>query len=79
MNVTTRITAAAQVLLSIVFLVGYFTILVMFLLGHVHVAPVWRDQLGVLLGVLTAGVVTVVQVWFARHRAQEPPNAPPAS
>ena len=67
-----RITAAAQVALSLLFLTGYFAVLGMFLFGQVMVAPVWRDQLGVMLGVLTAGVMLVLQFWFSRSRSHEP-------
>lgn len=72
---TARVTAVAQIGLSILFLIGYFGALVLFLFGEVHVAPVWRDQLGVMLGVLTAGVMAILNFWFARNRPQEPPHA----
>jgi hypothetical protein len=68
---TDRVVGVAQIALSVVFLVGYFCVLGMFLLGHVYVAPVWRDQLGVMLGVLTAGVMLVLQFWFSRSRPQD--------
>lgn len=69
---TDRVTAWAQVLLSVVFLTGYFIMLAVFLLGYVHVAPVWRDQIGVLLGTLTGGVGIILSFWFSRTRSQEP-------
>lgn len=69
MNVV-RITAGAQLLLSVVFIVAYFAALALFLLGYVEVATVWRDQIGVLLGVLTGGVATIIAFWFNRQRAQ---------
>jgi len=65
-----RITVAAQLVLSCVFLVAYFFILVMYVLGYAQVATVWRDQVGVLLGVLTAGVGSIVGFWFNRQRHQ---------
>lgn len=70
MTPTARLTAIAQIILSIAYTVGYFLILYRFLDGEVHVAPVWRDQLGVLLGVLTAGQVSIIGFWFARNRAE---------
>jgi hypothetical protein len=72
--VTARITAAAQILLSAVFLIGYFWVLQQFLEGLVQVATVWRDQIGIMLGVLTGGVMIVLQFWFTRHRGEEPPK-----
>lgn len=78
----TYITAAAQITLSVLFIGGYFFVMGLFLLGYVQVAPVWRDQIGVLLGVLTGAVMTIVGFWFSRMRAQQhkedehDPNAP---
>jgi Zn-dependent protease with chaperone function len=60
--------ATAQVGLSAVFLAGYFLMLALFLLGEIHTPPEWRDQLGILLGVLTAGVMLILNFWFSRHR-----------
>ena len=65
-----KVTAVAQIALSAIFLIGYFAMLAVFLLGYVHVAPVWRDQLTALLGVLTAGVMLILNFWFSRHRPQ---------
>lgn len=65
---TSRSVARAQILLSAVFLVGYFAMLALFLLGHIRTPPEWKDQLGILLGVLTAGVMLILQFWFSRSR-----------
>ena len=72
---TQRIVATAQIALSAVFLIGYFVMLALFLLGKIATPPEWRDQLGILLGVLTAGVMLVLQFWFSRSRP-EPETAP---
>lgn len=66
-----HIIAAAQVLLSVVYIGGYFVMLWLFLAGRIHTPPEWKDQLGVLLGVLTAGVGTITHFWFSRSRPQE--------
>lgn len=73
MNVTARMQASAQVALSIMFLAGYFAMLALFLLGKIHTPPEWRDQLGILLGVLTSGVLIIINFWFTRERPREPP------
>jgi hypothetical protein len=64
------------VLLSAIFLAGYFYVLKQFLEGVVEVASVWRDQIGIMLGVLTGGVMIVMNFWFSRHRGQEPDRNP---
>jgi drug/metabolite transporter (DMT)-like permease len=69
---TDRVLALAQISISVVFLVGYFAMLALFLLGYIRTPVEWKDQLGVLIGVLTAGVMLVLNFWFSRHRSQEP-------
>lgn len=72
-NPTSRIQAAAQVGLSVLFLAGYFFMLGLFLLGKIHTPPEWRDQLSILLGVLTSGVLIILNFWFTRERPREVP------
>ena len=71
MSATAKLQAGAQIALSVVFLFGYFVMLALFLLGHIKTPPEWRDQLGILLGVLTSGVVIVLNFWFNRERPKE--------
>jgi Zn-dependent protease with chaperone function len=65
-----HLVATAQVVLSCLFLGGYFAMLALFLLGHIKTPPEWKDQLGILIGVLTAGVMMILQFWFSRSRPQ---------
>jgi hypothetical protein len=67
-TVNARLIATAQVVLSVAFLVGYFSILAIFLLGWIRTPPEWKDALITLLGVLTAGVGIVLSFWFQRQR-----------
>jgi hypothetical protein len=69
---TERTVAVAQVVLSVVFLVGYFTTLGLFLTGRVETPIDWKDTLAALLAVSTAGVLQILQFWFSRSRPQEP-------
>lgn len=69
--ITSRSVALAQILLSAIFLIGYFAMLALFLLGYIRTPPEWKDQLGILLGVLTAGVMLILQFWFSRSRPTE--------
>lgn len=43
----------------------------LFLLGKIQTPPEWRDQLGILLGVLTSGVLLILNFWFTRERPRE--------
>jgi hypothetical protein len=70
--VSDRAIAIAQVCISIIFLVGYFFLLGMFVLGQAKVDPEYKDIVNSLLSVLTAGVGGILYFWFQRNR---PTNA----
>lgn len=73
-----RVVGVAQILLSISYIVGYFWVLHLFIAGHVKTPIEWKDQVSVLMGVLTTGVPMVLQFWFARARPHEkPPTGQP--
>lgn len=63
-----RLIALAQVFLSLLFLVGYFVVLIKFLRGDIHTPDNWKDTLGTLLGVITGSVTTIIAFWFSRSR-----------
>jgi hypothetical protein len=63
-----RIVAAAQVLLSAIFIGGYFAMLGAFMAGYVKVPLEYKDAFTAILGVLTAGVGTILSFWYARSR-----------
>ncbi len=65
---THRETAYAQVVLTIVYCVGYFFTWHAFIEGRVKTPPEWRDTLGALLGVLTTGIPLILAYWFQRPR-----------
>lgn len=67
---TERLVGFAQLAISVLFLIGYFGVLAVFLLGLVKTDPTWRDALIALLGVVTGAVGTVMGFWFSRSRPQ---------
>jgi hypothetical protein len=73
---TDRAIAIAQVLISVLFLVGYFFLLGMFVLGLAKVEPGYKDIVNSLLSVLTAGVGGILYFWFQRSRQNQ--NAQPS-
>lgn len=73
---THRETGYAQILLTLVFLVGYFVVLSDFIHGRISVPVEWKDTLGTLLSVLTAGVLLILQYWFSRQRSSSNPGDP---
>lgn len=72
---THRATAYFQVILSAVFIIGYFVVLNAFLFGQVRVPGEYHDMVIALIGVITGTLSTIVQFWFARQRISDPnPN-----
>ena len=66
------LTMTAQVVLSALFIAGYFFLLWQFMEGNVKVPLDYKEMFIALLGVLTAGVGTILAYWFSRQRPQEP-------
>lgn len=71
---THRATAYAQVILSAVFIGGYFCILFLFLLGYVKVPIDFKDAFMALLGVVTGSVLNIISYWFSRQRESQAPT-----
>lgn len=65
---TPRIISYAQVGLSVLFLVGYFGVLILFVMGYIRTPPEWKEALIALLGVITGGIGTILAFWFSRSR-----------
>jgi hypothetical protein len=70
--ITRRVVAGAQLLLSVLYLGGYFWVLSEFIHGKINVPVEWKDTIGALLSVLTAGNLQILQFWFSRSRPEDP-------
>lgn len=68
-----RATAAAQLVLSMLFIGGYFAVLLLVMTGVVHIPSDLRELIGNLLSTLTAGVLLILNYWFARQRESKEP------
>jgi hypothetical protein len=64
----------AQVVLSAVFIGGYFYIISLFLKGQVKASVDYKEMVITLLGVLTAGVGMILAFWFQRTRESIAPT-----
>ncbi len=60
--------AAAQVVLSAIYIGGYFWTLGRFIVGDVQTPVEWKEVLIAIIGSLTAGVGVVLSFWFNRSR-----------
>ncbi len=66
--------AWAQLILTVVFVVGYFWTLRDFVHGNVKVPVEWKETLQTLLGLLSAGLLLILNFWFARQRSSTDPQ-----
>ena len=66
--ISSKLIATAQVLLSILFIGGYFLVLSEFIHGRINVPSEWKDTLQSLLSLLTGGVLIILHYWFSRSR-----------
>ena len=67
MNVS-RTVSNAQIGLSVLYSIGYFVMLYLFMSGKIRTPVEWRDQMSVLLGALTTGQGLILNFWFMRAR-----------
>jgi hypothetical protein len=72
--VTHKHAAWAQLILTVVFVVGYFWTLRDFIHGNVKVPVEWKETLQTLLGLLSAGLLLILNFWFARQRSSTDPQ-----
>jgi hypothetical protein len=72
---TDRGIAISQIILAFFFVVGYFTVLVLFLLGFVKVPIEYKEAFMTLLGFSTAALGQIVGYFFARQRTSSPTGA----
>jgi len=69
-----RIIVVAQLMLSAIFVLGYFGVIAGFMLGYVNVPIDYKEGFMALLGVATASVVQLFSFWFARQRTNGGPS-----
>lgn len=58
----------AQFIMSILFTVGYFAVVILILLGYMKVPVEGREAFTGLIGVLTTTEVIIIGYWFSRQR-----------
>jgi hypothetical protein len=72
-----RATAYFQAALSVAFIIGYFQVLYLFLLGQVRVPGEFHDMVQTLIGILTGALGLIMNFWFSRQRSSAEHVPPP--
>ncbi|MDP2322583.1 MAG: hypothetical protein Q8N51_00955 [Gammaproteobacteria bacterium] len=65
----------AQIVLSIVFTVGYFGVVYLFITGKAAVSDNLKDVFVTIIGVLTAGELGILNFWFSTSRSSSEKTA----
>lgn len=76
MNPLDKLIASAQLGLSVLFLTGYFTVLILFMLGYARIPTDFKEAFSGLLSLMTAGGLAILYFWFQRTRAGGVPEQP---
>lgn len=63
-----RETAMCQIGLSSLFFIGYFSIVLLFMLGHAKIPTDYKEIFSGLLALQTGGGLTILHFWFQRSR-----------
>lgn len=63
-----KMIAMAQIGLSVLFLVGYFLVIILFMLGHARIPVDYKEAFAGLLSLMTGGGLTILYFWFQRTR-----------
>lgn len=71
---TDRMIAVAQIGLSVLFLLGYFLVLILFMLGYAKIPQDYKEAFAGLLSLMTGGGLTVLYFWFQRARGAGIPD-----
>lgn len=74
MNDMDRLIAMAQVALSVLFLTGYFIVLILFMLGYARIPVDYKEAFAGLLSLMTAGGLSILYFWFQRSRLAGVPD-----
>jgi hypothetical protein len=53
-----------QVILSVVYTLGYFVVMYMFMSGHLQIDPEHKVMFGGLLGILSTAQIQIMNFWF---------------
>lgn len=69
-----KFTAWAQLALSVLFLCGYFLVLILFMLGQANIPTDYKEAFAGLLSLMTGGGLTILYFWFQRARGQSLPD-----
>jgi hypothetical protein len=75
MDMTDRFIGISQLILSVLFLSGYFVVIILFMLGYANIPTDYKEAFAGLLSLMTGGGLTILYFWFSRTRGPTPdPN-----
>jgi len=70
-----KVNMRPQIILSMIFIGGYFALVFMLFSGEVKITEDIRDMSNILLGVLTASIPAIMQFWFGSSSGSKDKSA----
>ncbi len=67
-----------QIILSVLYTVGYFVMLGLFMAGKINVVTEFKAEFNIVLGVMTAAQVKIMDFWFGSSSGSKEKDARPA-
>jgi hypothetical protein len=74
MNTMDEYVAKCQMWLSVIFLTGYFIVIILFMMGFAKIPTDYKESFSGLLTLMTGGGLTILYFWFQRSRNQPSPD-----
>ena len=71
-----RVISFAQISLSVLYTIGFFMVIVLFMLGYARVPEQFENAFTGLMNLLSAAQLAVIYFWFQRTRANQTPTPP---
>lgn len=73
-----KVIAFSQISLSVLYTIGFFAVLILFMLGYADVPERFENAFTGLINLLTAAQLAIIYFWFQRTRSKDNSGAPNA-
>lgn len=75
-DMATKTTLVPQMILSAIFITGYFVLVFILFSGQIKIDDSIRDMSNILIGVMTANIPSIMQFWFGSSHGSKTKGSP---
>ena len=76
-DMAAKTTLIPQMILSVVYIAGYFGLIYLLLFGDVAIKNEIRDMAQILIGIMTTAIPMILQFWFGSSHGSKSKDGPP--